>query len=150
MKRKLLMAIVGMCVLSFYACKERTQKIAEESEINFTDEHTSQNSLDWSGTYSGTLKGLGGETFLVDLSLELDGMYAIELKQEGKNDIVKRNKFNWSKDGQVIELYDANEILNKFFVGENVLIQLNKNGERPQAEEINSFQLNKNNHEVEN
>lgn len=146
MRHILLIAIV---ILGLNACKEKDSVILEDRDATLVDEHTSQNALDWNGTYSGTLKGLDGEVFSVDLSLELDGMYAIELEEEGKKDIVKRNKFNWSKDGWSIELFDVNEIHNKFFVGENALIQLNKNGELPITEEKELYQLNKKNHDNE-
>lgn len=115
--------------LVFTSCKEGNSNQIE-SEI-IVDDHTSQNALDWNGTYVGELKGLENENFSVTLSLEVDGIYSLELN-DGQKKIQKRNKFNWSSDGQVIELYDANEILNKFFVGENRLMQLNAQGERPQ------------------
>ncbi len=150
MRSILLIAIVVSGIFSVNACKEKESAVIESMDMPVADEHTSQNSLDWNGTYSGTLKGLDGETFSVDLSLELDGMYAIELEEENKSDIVKRNKFNWSKDGRTIELFDVNEIYNKFFVGEDILVQLNKNGELPATEERDLYQLNKKYHEAEN
>lgn len=120
----------------YTSCQEKT--VQTMSEDYFLDEHTSQNALDWNGTYTGVIKGLENEKFSVSLSLEVDGIYSIELKDD-QTSIVKRNKFNWSTDGQVIELYDVNEILNKFFVGENYLIQLDAKGQKP--ENISDYQL---------
>lgn len=128
---------------SFTSCSDNApQDIIDD---NFFDAHTSQNSLDWNGTYVGTIKGLEGENFLVSLSLEVDGFYSIELKDE-RHHIVKRNKFTWAPDGQMIELYDVNEILNKFFVAENRLIQLDAQGNRPQDE--TNYELKKLDHEI--
>lgn len=138
--------VVGSIILCsswmLLSCRGSEQNISGVPEA-LVEEHTSRNSLDWNGTYTGVLKGLEGENFTVFLSLEVDGIYTIELKQEGKNDIVKRNKINWSLDGQKIELFDVNEILNNFFVGENYLIQLDKKGELPADRERINYQLNK-------
>lgn len=134
--------ITPFCILFslslFTSCQERTSQMLTDE--NFQNEHTSQNSLDWNGTYTGQIKGLENENFSISLSLEVDGVYFIELN-DGQRTIVKRNKFNWSSDGRVIELYDVNEILNKFFVGENYLIQLDAKGQKP--ENFSDYQLNK-------
>lgn len=139
-------SVLGLVILcgsmTLLSCRGSEQNISNVTEM-LVDEHTSRSSLDWNGTYTGNLKGLEGENFTVFLSLEVDEIYTIELKQEGKNDIVKRNKINWSQDGQRIELFDVNEILNNFFVGENYLIQLNQKGELPSDTERINYQLNK-------
>lgn len=138
MKFSITPLLILFSFLSFVACKENSSHVVTEALK--VDTHTSQNSLDWNGSYSGNIKGLENENFSVILSLEVDGIYSIELN-DGQEKIVKRNKFNWSADGQVIELFDVNEILNKFFVAENRLIQLNDKGQRPENE--NNYQLNK-------
>lgn len=142
MKISVLGSFILCSSLILLGCRGSEQNISNLTDMQ-TDGHTSRNSLDWNGTYTGTLKGLENENFTVFLSLEVDGIYTIELKQEGKNDIVKRNKINWSQDGQRIELFDVNEILNNFFVGENYLIQLNQKGELPAEGDKMNYQLNK-------
>src|SRR5690554_6478325 len=56
MKKSIIVFV--LLVIGLISCntKEKNQEeVTEDTELNFTDEHTAQNSLDWMGEYEGVL-----------------------------------------------------------------------------------------------
>jgi uncharacterized lipoprotein NlpE involved in copper resistance len=96
------------------------------------DQHTSQNSLDWNGTYSGVTPCADCEGIETTLTLNKDLTYALHAKYRGKDNkvISKQGTFTWEKNGQVILLNELTESPSRYFVGENQLFQLNLRGEK--------------------
>lgn len=94
--------------------------------------HTSQNSLDWAGTYRDTLPCADCEGMLTEIVLNSDLTYKMGTSYLGKSGEVFRSegKFSWSKDGSTITLngVDATKESNQYKVGENKLIKLDMNG----------------------
>lgn len=101
----------------------------EGTSVSPDPAHTSRNSLDWSGTYSGVLPAEGGQTLRTTITLKGDGTYSLST---GETDLaaVQEGAFTWQADGSRIVLQNLNGISPNYLVGENQLIQLDLNGER--------------------
>ncbi len=80
------------------------------------DHHTSRDSLDWDGTYTGK-----GRT----LTLASDGSFIFVMA--GAEPIV--GDFEWSGDGSSIMILGAEEGPLRFLVGENVLVEIDEEGQ---------------------
>lgn len=62
---------------------------------------------------------------------------------EGAKTVVQKGQYTWDRNGTVITLEGAKGIPAKYFVGENHLRQLDKNGKQHQGEEAASYILRK-------
>lgn len=107
-------------------------KTGEKGTKQNLNEHNSRNSLDWAGTYRDTLPCADCEGILTEIVLNSDLSYKMGTSYLGKNGKVFRSegKFSWSNDGSTITLnaIDATKESNKYKVGENKLIKLDRNG----------------------
>lgn len=122
--------------LSLTNCTQSKQQRNSESEIHVPattpDSHTSRNSLDWSGTYNGTLPCGSCNAIKMTINLYYDGTYEQTnvYQQGGKSEaVITSGTFTWNEDGNTITLINA-EKPNQFFVGENYLTKLDMNGDR--------------------
>jgi copper homeostasis protein (lipoprotein) len=109
------------------SCKPAVEKAGPEAP----DHHTSQIALDWAGTYTGTTPCADCDGIGIIVKLNQDGTYILELSyQEGSAVIEKEGRFTWNDDGNSITLEGIEEGPNYFLVGENKLIQLDREGQR--------------------
>lgn len=92
------------------------------------DKHSSRNSLDWAGTYLGTLPCADCPGIHTTMTLNADQTYVLETRYEDRKDLASEQKgeFSWSPDGAMIILDDAKTTSYK--VGENTLFHLDMNG----------------------
>ncbi|WP_246075258.1 copper resistance protein NlpE [Gracilimonas mengyeensis] len=107
--------------------------------------HTSQNALDWSGTYSGTLPCASCPGIQTTLVLNEDGTYQLttHYRDEAKPNTVKNvGTFSWDDNGQVITLNNQ-EAPNQYFLGENYLAKLDMEGQRITGELAEQYVLRK-------
>ncbi|OBX24426.1 MULTISPECIES: copper resistance protein NlpE N-terminal domain-containing protein [Bizionia] len=133
--KKHILAFAVLALIFSVSCKSDKQENTESTEVEMTesetkpDMHTSQNSLDWIGTYDGTLPCADCEGIKTTIRLNEDMSYEAVMDYLGKKDGVfeTRGYYKWEDNGQNILLSDDNET--KFKVGENRLIQLDKSGE---------------------
>jgi len=98
------------------------------------DMHTSRNSLDWAGTYEGVLPCADCPGIKTRLTLGNDGTFEKQ-SQYLDRDVVPRTeggRFSWQADGNTITLAASGDG-QSFAVGEGRLIQLNRDGTRPDA-----------------
>ena len=120
---------ITILVLAFATLSCKTGGQINKQAMNT---HTSQNSLDWAGTYRDTLPCADCEGMLTEIVLNSDLTYKIGTSYLGKSGEVFRSegKFSWSKDGNTITLngIDATKESNQYKVGENKLIKLDMNG----------------------
>lgn len=152
MKRILaIFAVVGL----LYSCGGNTQKQTEEkasvdefSEIakSMADEHNAKNSLDYQGTYKGTLPTASGEGMLVTILLK-DSTYTRNTEYIGKkdNNVIEKGKYTWNAEGNTITLdgVDAKVSPSKYFVGENTLTQLDLEGNKIEGNTAELYILKK-------
>ncbi|MEQ8525366.1 copper resistance protein NlpE [Gracilimonas sp.] len=112
--------------------------------IEDTNSHTSQNSLDVTGTYVGitpcaSCEGIETKIEISDSTYKLTMIY---LGEEEPNQIKKTGRYSWNKTGNQITL-ENNEPPNQYFVGENVLIHLDQNGDRITGNLSDKYRLKK-------
>jgi uncharacterized lipoprotein NlpE involved in copper resistance len=115
MKKRVFTGLFAVVVLVFFAC------------ASAQDQHTSQNSLDWAGVYTGTLPGANSD-IKTELTLNQDGTYTITTQyvDKGPEVFTDTGSFTW-KDGSTIAL-DTKENPPYYKVGENKLTQLDMEG----------------------
>lgn len=94
--------------------------------------HSANNSLDWNGTYKGKFPCADCEAINIKLTINTNSQYILEESYIGKKnaDFQTTGKFSWNKAGNTITLINQTPP-NQFFVGENVLIKLDINGNKP-------------------
>src|SRR5690625_4349907 len=80
------------------------------------DGHTSQNSLDWEGTYTGTFPCADCEGIAVKLKLNEDLTYVEEFDYLGtENSYKEKGKLKWTEDGRMIKLFKDDNDLSSIF-----------------------------------
>lgn len=132
MKKIVLLSSVLLLVL--YSCKEKetveiqTQDDVVLSDSLMLDEHTSQNSLDWDGTYEATLPCADCPGIKTVIVLDQDDTFKIISEyQERNTKIEDSGEIMWHDNGSVVHL-KGKETNIKLKVIENGLIQLNQDG----------------------
>ena len=95
------------------------------------DEHTSRSSLDWAGTYEGVVPCADCEGIETSIVLDYDDTFVLRTTYLGKSDEVfeQRGTVVWDERGGAIRL-DVPRGAVHYLVGENVLIQLDREGNR--------------------
>ncbi|WP_413997842.1 copper resistance protein NlpE [Flavobacterium sp. W1B] len=123
--------------LFFLSCKNGTNKndievvATKASDANAVDEHNSQNSLDWSGTYSGVVPCADCEGIETEIILNKDMTFIRRTKYLGKGDqkvAEEIGSFVWDKTGSIVSLKGIDEAPGQYKVGENKLMQLDMEG----------------------
>lgn len=111
------------------------------------DMHTSQTSIDYDGIYRGTLPCADCGGIKTTIYLNKDHSYKLveEYLSNTPQKFESTGKFTWSKDGQVITL-NSNGGTRKYFVGENTLTMLDKEGNKITSALAPNYILTKNNY----
>ncbi len=111
-----------------------------------TDSHDSQNSLDWAGTYEGTLPCADCEGIETTLALNDDLTYQMNTNYLGRNDALEEETsgtFSWDENGAVITLENKAEAENSFKIGEGRIWALDSNGDMITGDLANHYILKK-------
>jgi len=146
--------IIAIVVIVLASCQ--TQKTASSDKANEgmkkTDAaHTSQNALDWDGTYRGFLPCDDCEAVQTTVSLKKDLTFTIKTKYLGKSDSVYQTagKFSWNEKGNTVTLIlpDKSQTT-QYLVGENLLTQLDKQGNKITGDNASRYVLSKSNYEI--
>jgi uncharacterized lipoprotein NlpE involved in copper resistance len=125
--------------------KSESQNTSEKTQ-NISDGHTSENSLDWEGSYSGVLPCKDCDGIDARLILRKDQTYQLVLRylgipeKEGQ-DFISEGEFSWEDDGNTILLEDEKLDFQKFKVGELFLMPLDINGNEIKRIPGNDFKL---------
>ena len=93
------------------------------------DMHTSQNSLDWAGAYTGVLPCADCPGIKTRLTLKGDGGFELTTQYLDRQPapVTVRGQFTWATSGNAITL-DATGGGQQYAVGEGRLTQLNRDG----------------------
>lgn len=138
MRKVLLISAIALSVSIFISCKEshKTQPIATEQEITvdsvISDEHNSANALNIQGVYKGILPCADCKGIETELAVNLDKTYVKRITYLGKDDKIYgvKGTYTWNSAGNIITLSGIIDGPNQYFVGENLLIQLDVSGNR--------------------
>jgi len=145
-------------ILSIFSCKDEeepsitTENIDnKETGINlqepgYDEAHTSMNSLDWEGTYTGVLPSDDCVGIDTSISLDKDQTYLLKLRYLGtlekeSKEFISEGKFTWDENGNNITLEGAKDGSRKFKVGENYLMPLDKNAIEIEGIPGNNYKL---------
>jgi uncharacterized lipoprotein NlpE involved in copper resistance len=151
-------ALYFLMIISLLSCKDREERSNTSGNIDnkgtninlkepeFNDAHTSRNSLDWEGIYTGVLPSDDCEGIDTSISLKKDQTYLLKLRYLGisekkRKDSVFEGKFTWDENGNNITLDGAKDGTRKFKVGEYFLTPLDKNGKEIEAIPGNNYKL---------
>lgn len=130
------LAFIALLFISLNSCKdnaksetENTSETTEETTA-IPDMHTSESSLDWDGTYKGTLPCADCEGIETTLTLNTDKTYTKQSIYLGKEDATFETKgtFSWNEDGSVITLSEEDSGTGMYKVGENQIWHLDRSG----------------------
>ena len=152
----ILFVVVGLCSCQERAKEEQTEnkdtlstmKLATDSNVisaAIDSSHSSKNSLDWAGSYKGVLPCDDCEGLDIVITLAKDDTYKMSAKKLGKagsGNNALGGPFKWV-DGSVIELEGLNGEPTKFSVGENKLVQLDKDGKPFEGAPARKYTLTK-------
>ena len=124
-------------LLTFGSCTSNANKQMESKDSSSTEitdtntvdtTHTSQNSLDWAGTYSGVFPCADCPGIKTTVTLNSDETFTYEGEyQERDTKIEDTGKFMWHDNGSVVHLV-GKEVNMKLKVGENQLFSLDQDG----------------------
>ena len=94
------------------------------------DAHSSRNSLDWAGTYSGVLPCADCPGIETTITLHADGRYERKLDylERSVEPWVDSGSFSWNAAGSAVTLREPGGAGQHFMVGENTLRQLDLDG----------------------
>ncbi|MGE6382294.1 copper resistance protein NlpE [Shewanella baltica] len=127
---------IALLALFTTACSEATKEktavdttqVQTEAAKTVPVGDTSQNSLDWAGSYEGVLPCASCEGIQTLITLQSDNSFVQETVYLGKDEKILKlmGKAAWDEKGQKITLEDGTQYL----VGENQLIMLDTQGQR--------------------
>ena len=127
---------IALLALFTTACSEaskentavNTAQVQTEAATTVPVGDTSQNSLDWAGSYEGVLPCASCEGIQTLITLQADNRFVQETVYLGKDEKIFKliGKAVWDDKGQKITLDDGTQYL----VGENQLIMLDTEGKR--------------------
>lgn len=126
-------------LVTSFSCKSNKQAL---SSIKFQEDN-SKISIDWPGTYQGILPCADCEGIQTQLVLNKDLSYSLKTRYNGKSDSIFQTKgtFKWNENRSSITLDNLNKHL--YQVGENRLIQRDKDGSPVTEGLTNKFILQK-------
>lgn len=106
--------------------------------------HNSRNSVDYEGTYIGTLPCADCEGIRIEITLTTETfvMRTEYLGVDNPQPFEAGGRFEWDNTGSIITLQGVAPP-NRYIVGENILIQLDKNGIRVTGEFADRYILRK-------
>jgi heat shock protein HslJ len=144
----ILPAAIALVSLSCGGNKNAARKEApatDKSETIMQDSHSSQNSLDWQGVYSGVIPCADCEGIEVRIALKRDGSFTRNLKYLGKeqNGFSDEGKVIWDESGSKITLKGQSGD-QQYQVGETWLLHLNRDGNRITGDLAERYRLAKN------
>ena len=132
--------LVGLFASSAFAssCSNSQKSAGVEEEIMVVEKpiYTADNSatsLDWNGTYEGTVPCASCEGIETMLTLNIDRTYRLVTNYLGRNDALEEENtgsFTWDEVGSIITLKKVAQGPTQYQVGENRIWQLDLSGNR--------------------
>ena len=128
MKKILFLFVVVASTFSF-GCSNKTAMGKSAATGNA---HSSANSLDWQGTYKGTLPCADCQGILTELTFNKNQTYILKTKYLGKDSIEREEmgNFEWNKEGSTIIIAGTETSTGQYQVGENRITLLDKSGNK--------------------
>ncbi|WP_313805453.1 copper resistance protein NlpE [Flavobacterium sp.] len=142
---KLLLITAFTLNLTIFGCefgnKEESETIAEETSL-VPDEHTSENALDWNGTYEGVIPCADCPGIATKITLHEDKTYELSVlyQEREKQPTVSKGSFTFDETGSSITLDEGT----RYKVKEGCLALLDGDGKEIEGALKANYVLNKN------
>jgi len=122
------MAIGALLIIASCNSKSTATKTAESALPEVQDRHTSQNSIDWAGTYLGTIPCADCTGIDATVVLHTDQTYdqTFVYHDKGDSSFKEEGKFKWNKEGNTITL--ISKASPSFRVKEGSIVMLDSHG----------------------
>ncbi|MET2986625.1 META domain-containing protein [Aureibaculum conchae] len=137
--------LIILLAIVLFSCKtkKKNNNNAEKANETVVDMHNSMNALDWNGTYQATLPCSDCEGIKTILKINDDLTFTKKSKHLEKKDTVFKieGKFAWAGNGQVIML--NNDKSQQYFIGENRIWKLDKDGYKITGDLAQNYIFNK-------
>jgi len=145
MKTTVINTFCVVLVMLFTSCnsnKKKEDPMVEDIQSEPIGDN-SMTSLDWEGTYEGLLPCADCEGIKTVVSINKDNTYVSKETYVGKDTTPFESKgtFKWDKQGQKITFSDKNG--KSYFVGENTLIHLDREGNKISGDLAEKYKLMK-------
>lgn len=130
MKRIVLICFSFISVLiALSACSHKNSREVpgEDNNNEVTDIHTAENSLDYTGTYKGTIPAAGGESVLTTLRIRKNNTYILSHLYPDRPDQTFEEKGEYTVQGNLLTLTNSRNISQYYHIGENHLRPLDNN-----------------------
>lgn len=119
---------ITLLALLIIGCSQETS----QKQTAKVDEHTSRTSVDWVGTYTGTLPCADCPGIETTLELSDNNQFVLEEVYKDENDeaFIEKGVFEWDETGSTITLKIEGEesTHHQYKVGENKLFRLSLDG----------------------
>ena len=112
------------------SCESKKEEVVTNQTQEAVDEHNAKNSLDYLGTYKGTLPCADCEGIETEIILSKDEKVFEEL-----------GDFTWQEDGNTMSLEGIDSEPTLYFVSENKLIQLDQEGNKIEGNLAKNYEL---------
>jgi len=138
---------VSVLILGFgmNACQSKSK--TQQSNTKSVVADNSKNSLDWDGTYTGTVPCANCGGIITQITLKKDYTYSLQVEYAGKENSMQKfeGSFQWNDPGSIVILNGLKEksMPSSYFVGENKLTQLDMDGNVITGDLASSYVLTK-------
>jgi len=135
-----------------FSCGQKAKQTEEPVEAEVAvetavvaDGHAANTALDYAGTYKGVLPCADCEGIETVLTLDNENNYTLKTTYLGKDAaaVEKSGTYAWNKAGNTVILDGITDAPNQFFVGENQVFQLDKEGNRITGDLADKYILRK-------
>ncbi|QWF71651.1 copper resistance protein NlpE N-terminal domain-containing protein [Methylomonas paludis] len=130
-RQKFIPAFLSLAYLAIFSAGRPV--FAEATETKNAEAHHAHGHIDWPGIYNGFTPCADCIGIKTTLALNANDSYVLLTKFTGKSEreFVEKGKFTWNDASNIITLTPRNSTTSQqYLVAENMLIQLDNNGNR--------------------
>ncbi|WP_339875894.1 copper resistance protein NlpE [uncultured Algoriphagus sp.] len=142
----LIVSFVFTTSCSKSAKNETNQEVVSTQEIPSYEGDNTATSVDWAGTYKGTVPCASCEGIETVLTLNMDSTYKLTTHYFGRNDALEEENtgsFTWDETGSIITLEKVSDGPTQYKVGEDRIWQLDMKGNMITGELADHYILTK-------
>ncbi len=142
--KNVLRTVITGCFLTFTLATQSVVFAQESSDSH--DAHHSQQKLDWPGIYNGFTPCSDCKGVKTTLALNANNSYILITQYIGKSprDITEKGKFVFTNQNTIILTPRDSEMTRHYYVDENKLVELDKNGVHYSGKDADRYILRRN------